>query len=218
MPLIVGGQQIQTSYETLDWINNPDKIKNVVTVGKHGGPRSHTFQTPVGVCLHNFTGSRQVIVAPGKGSEVRSFAVARMFANPKGRKASCHLIITAAGRVLCLADLKQHKTFHAGLCNDWSIGIEIQKDKDFKMYEACLDTAVEVCEDLHNIFSIPKIIPADNKNSLVVEEGFMPMITKVKPYKGFFGHRNCSTNRGPGDPGNTIFERLLLKGWTLQKY
>lgn len=218
MALIIDGQQIQTSYESLDFINNPDKIRNVVTIGKHGGPRPSTFPDPVGVCLHNFTGSRNTIVVPGKGSEVRSFAVARMFANPNGRKASCHLIITAAGRVLCLADLKKHKTWHAGTANDWSIGIEIQKDKDFKMYEACLDTTVEVCEDLYNLFSIPKIIPADNKNPLVVEEGFIPSITKVKPYKGFFGHRNCSTNRGPGDPGNAIFERLLNNGWTLQKY
>lgn len=218
MGLIVDGVDIPTKYECLNWITNPREIKNVVTVGKHGKPRPPEYPDPLGVCLHNFTGTRKLIVESAPRSEARSFAVARMFANPNGRKASCHLIVTAASRVLQLADLKKHTTFHAGMCNGWSLGIESQKDKDYVMTEPCIDTTVDLCIDLANIFNIPKVIPADDRDPFRAEDKVIASINKTHPYYGFFGHRNCSVNRGPGDPGDVIFERLLAKGWTLKKY
>jgi hypothetical protein len=148
---------------------------------------------------------------PGAGPDLgKEFDVNKFWTTERTVQSGAHLIIDVDGSVGCVADLEEEKMYHAGQrgINDRSIGIEIYQLEDGGIYEASLDTAVKLCNALAAIFGIQKQVhlPYAKKAIKRLETGGEDCV-------GFFGHRDVSNNRGFGDPGDLIFEKLKAAGY-----
>jgi hypothetical protein len=95
--------------------------------------------------------------------------------------------------------------------NPWTVGIELVQESDGTIYRPQLDVLVWVCEVLCDHFGIPHRVPARNGVPTV---GVVERLTgKHGSWGGVFGHRNQTTNRGVGDPGDHVFRALLAAGY-----
>jgi len=148
------------------------------------------------------------LVKPGFGP---STDVARRIArlwSTDGRNAGAHVSIDSDGAVCCHCDLLVDAAYHAGKVNQRSIGIEIFQELDGTVYEEQLGRCVEVVDWLTRRFKIQRQFPTVGK---------MKVIDRVasggKGVVGVVGHCHASGNRGPGDPGAAIFQRLAATGY-----
>lgn len=122
--------------------------------------------------------------------------------------AGAHLVIDADGTVTCHCDLLTEAAYHAGIENEFSIGIEIFQEADGSIYEVQLQTVVSLCDELTEIFGIQRQMPEE-----------VDCIARFKNPKvlarlvGIFGHRHFTTDRGRGDPGDAVFEALAMAGY-----
>jgi hypothetical protein len=118
-----------------------------------------------------------------------------------------HMVCDFDGSWLCLADLAAECAYHATTVNDVSIGIEICQGRDAEMYEGQLDSVVAMVDFLTARFGIQRQIPHAYTGPIPrLEEGGANCV-------GVFGHRDQTDNRGPGDPGDAIMERLAAAGY-----
>lgn len=150
-------------------------------------------------------------ILPGIGPDTNvEERIARLWSTDD-RGAGAHLSVDHDGSIGCHADLQLDATMHAGLMNDVSIGIEIYQGRDAEMYEEQLNVVVQLVDWLTRRFQIQRQVPAAYFRQPIprLEEG-------GKDCVGVFGHRDCSANRGAGDPGNTIMamlQRASYESW-----
>lgn len=114
--------------------------------------------------------------------------------------AGAHLVVDYDGTMVNGADLLREVSYHAGAVNGDSIGVEIVQGADAQLYEGQLAAVVALCEWLAKHFGLPR--------------------TAQYPYRGpgkavasFCGHRDVSSSRGKGDPGDAVMERLVAAGF-----
>jgi hypothetical protein len=124
------------------------------------------------------------------------------------RKAGAHLIADHDASWVCTCDLQEHSAFHAGNVNNVTIGIEIYQGNDAELYETQLLSVVHMVDFLTRTFSIQRQIHWPYKRH-AIKRGLRRGIDMV----GIYGHRDCSNNRGRGDPGDAIFEILNDHGY-----
>lgn len=131
---------------------------------------------------------------------------------PDGRVGGAGLIIDADGTVLCLCDLLETAAYHCVGLNQRSVGIEVTQQGDSSLYRRQLDVVVAVCDVLAVEFDLPKTVamPWTGCRAKYVDGGYVGGLDGI----GFIGHRDASTNRGFGDPGDFIMQALVDAGWT----
>jgi hypothetical protein len=147
-------------------------------------------------------------ILPGLGPDTDlDNRIARLWSTD-GRNAGAHLAVDHDGAVSCHADLQTEAAFHAGAVNDVSIGIEIYQGGRGELYAGQLDAVVVFCDWLTRRFGIQRQIPHGYQGRPIarLERG-------AKDYVGLFGHRDCSDNRGAGDPGDAVFAFLYRAGY-----
>jgi hypothetical protein len=159
------------------------------------------------VIMHTTKGIKTQVkkgVGPDTKLEER---IARLWSTD-GRHAGAHLSIDWDCTVGCHADLVQDAAYHAGCINEFSIGIELFQDKQGTLYSSQLKTAVIVVEWLCKRFQIQRqmLPPSYDKVHPRLQSGGSNCV-------GVFGHRHVTTDRGPGDPGDHIFEWLEREGF-----
>lgn len=124
--------------------------------------------------------------------------------------AGAHLVVDYDGRIYCCADLALEAAYHAGLANGASIGIEMMQGMDACLYEGQLDATVALVEFLCLRFGIAHKIPKAYEGRPV------PALTgRLDGISGVFGHRDLTSNRGRGDPGDAVMNRLASAGFQL---
>lgn len=125
-----------------------------------------------------------------------------------GRNAGAHLVVDHDGSVACCCDLQIEAAYHATVVNDRSIGIEIYQGQAGELYVAQLQAVVDLCDWLTRRFAIQRQTPHRYAGGPLarLERGGQDCV-------GVFGHRDVTSNRGPGDPGSTIFEMLAQAGY-----
>lgn len=126
-----------------------------------------------------------------------------------GRSASAHLLVDCDGSAACMADLSTQFTYHAAQheVNQISIGIEIFQSTAAELYEGQLDAVVLLVDYLTRRFGIQRQFhsPYHNRPVTRLAAGELDVI-------GNYGHRDVSGNRGFGDPGDYVFEKLAAAG------
>jgi len=125
-----------------------------------------------------------------------------------GRAGGAHLVVDFDGAVTCHADLQTTAAYHAGAANQVSIGIEIYQGAGGELYEGQLEVVVALVDWLTRRFGIQRQTPAAYAGAPIdrLEAG-------GRDFVGVFGHRDCSGNRGAGDPGDEIFRMLWVAGY-----
>lgn len=138
---------------------------------------------------------------------------------------AAHLVVDTNGDVVCLCDLATTEAYHAEGCNPWSIGIEMYQLGDGGIYQATLEATCRlVCaltmsgQSGAGLFPIPAQIPRGaypNRPLRRMESGTGQTRKQLggEHMPGVFGHRDNTERRGRGDPGDSIFARLLAAGF-----
>jgi hypothetical protein len=167
-----------------------------------------------GIVLHTTKGipggrdQRAQEIRPGLGAPVGAGLRTARFWSGDGRNAGAHLVVDFDGSVACLADLQTEAAYHAGEVNEVTIGIEIYQGGAAELYAGQLDVVVALLDWLTARFGIQRQMPLAGKRDLVRR-----IAVGAKDVVGIYGHRHVTTNRGPGDPGDAVFERLARAGY-----
>lgn len=203
--IVVDGRRIEIpGVPSICWDDDP----TVRMTKQSGAPRGRIWVR--NVVLHTTRGI-PVKLIKGKGHESGGAKNnARYWARHNGFSGA-HLVVDYNGLVVCTADLVREKTWHATSVNDVSVGIEIVQGKDGEVYEGQLEDVVTLCDTLadESVLAIQRQFHAPYRRGRIVNR----FATGAKDVVGFYGHRDQTNNKGPGDPGDFIFQFLERAGY-----
>jgi len=147
-------------------------------------------------------------ILPGLGAPVGAGKRSASCWSVDGRAGGAHLVVDFDGALTCHADLQETAAYHAGAVNQVSIGIEIYQGAGGELYAGQLDAVVVLVDWLTRRFGIQRQTPAAYAGRPVerLEAG-------GRDFVGVFGHRDCSSNRGAGDPGDEVMRLLWAAGY-----
>jgi hypothetical protein len=202
--LIVDGQRVETpGLETISWLDDP-KVPRV----KDG--RRRVPQSARAIVLHTVHGKLGPLSDVPSVPSVRAERYARYQAGT-AREVSWHLTVDTDGTIVQSADVAAWTCWHATAVNGWTVGIELVQEADGTVYRPQLAAVVALCDLLCARLAIERRVPARNGVPIV---GVVPRLTGTDgPWSGVFGHRNQTRQRGPGDPGSSVFLALLAAGY-----
>lgn len=147
-------------------------------------------------------------VLTGRGAPVNAGERVALYWSRDGRQAGAHLVVDHDGTVACCVDLLTEAAYHAGPVNTVSIGIELYQGGRGELYVGQLEAAVALVDWLTQRLGIQRQIPDRYLGGPIrrLELGGQDCI-------GVFGHRDVTSNRGPGDPGSAVFDALARAGY-----
>ena len=161
------------------------------------------------IVVHATGGYAHQHIKTGAGPGGRAKAVAEFWRGDPVHSGA-HVVVDADGSVACLADLATVCAYHATVSNDWSIGIEMVQMPDGGIYEATFDSTVKVLGVIADHFGISRQFACDAYTGHPIAR----LLDGGPHVVGAYGHRNNTEQRGWGDPGDEIWRRLALDGWT----
>lgn len=195
-------------FEILNYAQHPTDVPIVRDGKRRAVP-------PTAITLHTVHGKLGPL-RPGKKASAKAEAYAKYQARTP-REVSWHFTLDTDGTVVQSADPVRWLAWHAGHVNGWTVGIELVQDDDGALYDFQLEVCARFLGVLCDRLGIPRRFLADAhgaplrgpvKSLQPVSEGGL-----AKQWPGVFGHRNVTTNRGPGDPGDHVFEALRRAGF-----
>lgn len=225
----------------IDGVLVPVSGLNIISPASHGGPtacqlghddyRMRPTTWVRQLILHSTSGKWPQRIIPGTGPRGHAIDILDMWrgADHGGGErihSAAQLVIDHNGDVYCAADLQLHEALHAEGSNPWSIGIEGCTTADGSIYEAMLFAYIKLVLALtlsgvpgSGLFPIPLQIPKQpyrNRPLRGMETGSGPTHDRHQiggpMMVGVFGHRDNTSERGFGDPGNEIMNRLVAAG------
>jgi len=159
------------------------------------------------VCLHTTRGAWPQPILDGIGRAGDAAEANVRYWSRSGSSAGAHLVVDLDGTVVCTADLALEATYHATSVNDVSIGIEIVQRSDGALFAGQLDRVVRLVDWITARFGIARQIPAAWHGPVRrLEAGGRDVV-------GVYGHRDQTVQKGRGDPGDAVFEKLAAAGY-----
>lgn len=212
MSVIVNGQPEEIpGLRTRSWMDDA-RIKRL----RPGEDcRRRITKWPRGIVLHTTKGipggqdRRPQVLRPGLGPNVDAGVRCTRYWSGNGKAGGAHLIVDQDGEITCCADLLLDVAYHAGIVNEVTIGVEIYQGSDAELYEDQLGYVVKLCDWLTRRFGIQRQIPSAYRGGPLKRL----VQTAGKDFVGVYGHRDCDANRGQGDPGSFVFDRLRTAGY-----
>jgi hypothetical protein len=202
---ILGGKPLETpGLETKNWTDPgvPEATD-----------RNHRPKPPQAVVVHTVHGIRGPL-KPGLRTSQRAEAYARYQATSP-RNVSWDFTVDTDGTIVQSNDPLVYATWQSGssLINNISMGFEMVQDEDGSLYEGQLDVVVKFLDFLTLHLGIQRQLP-----TLTGKPDFRKLSRMFGggaggDVYGIYGHRNCSHDRGFGDPGDWAFEALLKAGY-----
>lgn len=171
---------------------------------------------------------RPQVLLPGLGPDtsvgLRSAAYCRnnpdsVGKNGRARNGGHHLTFDGNGKVYCHMDLIRMVGYHGRSCNRYSIGIEIWQDgKTAGLWSGQLDAVVAFLDWLTR-----SVVTQKEELAPIQRQVHFPYLGRPisrlgegangRNVLGIYGHRDADDNRGAGDPGDFIFEKLIAAGY-----
>lgn len=131
---------------------------------------------------------------------------------------AAHLVVDSAGTVVCLADLALVTAYHAEASNPWSIGIEMVQGRDGSLRRATIDATARLVAAICDAVGIPEQMPRGPYRGAPLRR--MESVDTAGRHQlggpdcvGVFGHRDNTSARGRGDPGDAIWTALAALGF-----
>jgi N-acetylmuramoyl-L-alanine amidase-like protein len=183
-------------------------------------PRSTSWVRQI--ILHTTGGHwpQPILRNPGPGGHARQ--IAEMWSGrDRGGGDQIHsaaqIIVDFDGTVVCLCDLADVAAYHAEGSNDWSVGIEMSTTPGGGLYQATIDATVEILPVLCYELGIPFQIhwrPYTGAPLSRMELNMAGVRHQLggPDCVGIFGHRDNTSTRGGGDPGDAIYVALISAG------
>lgn len=169
------------------------------------------------VIVHTTGGRWPQPILPGQGPGGEAARYADIWQTDPTHSAA-HLVVDSAGTVACLADLVECTAYHAEASNRWSIGIEMVQGKDGSLHQATIDATARLVAAICDAIGIPEQMPrgpyhgAPLRHMEFVDAAGRRQIGGPG-YVGVFGHRDNTSARGRGDPGDAIWTALAARGF-----
>ena len=172
------------------------------------------------VMLHASRG-RSGVVVPGSRESDKAAKLVRYQVRSE-RDASWCITIGSAGDVWQQCDAATFATWHATVANQWSVGLELAQTADTPdLTQAQVDACVAVVRVLCEALRIPLRVPVvghDGDSWSVCNKPVRAWQSRkqggeARAVSGVLGHRNVTTSRGKGDPGDGVFLALLASGF-----
>jgi hypothetical protein len=218
--LIIGGKEVEVPGVPIR--NFKDEPKLALRVGKAPSDGETPRDFPVSLIVLHTTkgipgGSNKTpqTLRPGLGPDTKAEDRTANYWSTDPQNSGAHIVIDSDGSTACLADLKTVCAYHAGDrgVNHRSVGIEIYQEADADLYAGQLDVVVKIVDVLTIEFGIQRQIPHKymGKPAPRLDMG-------GKDCVGVIGHRDCSNQRGQGDPGDFIFDALEKAGYERVNY
>jgi hypothetical protein len=161
------------------------------------------------IILHTTKGDEPQIVRPMGGSPGLAEQTIRAWHSDR-RHAGAHLVISGDGSVFCVADLQQTATYHAESINEYSIGIELAQSAALEIWQFQIETLKRLLLWLTARFGIQRQYHAPY---LGEAHPVARLAAGGRDCVGVFGHRDQTTERGPGDPGDAVFTAMADLGF-----
>lgn len=171
---------------------------------------------------------RPQVLHPGLGPDTnvgeRSAAYCRnnpdsVGANGRARNGGHHLTFDGNGKLYCHMDLIRVVGYHGRACNRHSIGIEIWQDgRTAGLWEGQLAAVVAFLDWLTRSVVTQTGAPAPIQRQVHFPYLGRPISrlglgANGRNVVGIYGHRDADDNRGAGDPGDFIFQKLITAGY-----
>ncbi|HET9893208.1 MAG TPA: peptidoglycan recognition family protein [Mycobacterium sp.] len=169
------------------------------------------------VIVHSTGGDWPMPITPGAGPGGECPRYADIWQTDPAHSAA-HLVVDSAGTVACLADLATTTAYHAEGSNPWSVGIEMVQQRDGVVYQATIDACARLVAAICDAIGIPEQMPrgpyrgAPLARMEVVQNG-RRINTGGPDVVGVLGHRDNTSQRGRGDPGDAIWTALAALGF-----
>lgn len=211
MSLVVGGRREETPFRSLCWLDCPDlrlTLPEDGTVrrgwGTEEGPeiRAVVVHSTKGLPTHKRPIEQRVI--PGSGPPGAGLKVFAYWRKHGEDRAGAHVTVDPDGTICQGADLLSEAAFHAGDSgvNHVTIGVEVYQGDEGEFYQGQLDAWADFCLWLCQRFGLPL-----RAQFGYPRKGGRPL-SDPHLLRGVYGHRDCSPNRGWGDPGDAVFLAL----------
>jgi hypothetical protein len=164
------------------------------------------------------TDLRPQLIKPGLGASSGGGArIVASWTHDKKRPGGAHLVTDFDGKHYCCADLLTTAAYHAERANGCSVGHEvIQGHGQAELYEGQIAAAVQLCLWVCRLlptpiqWQIPK--PYSDKPVFRFATSLGSNTPPLTDVVGIVGHRDLTTNRGEGDPGNALMSELGRAG------
>jgi hypothetical protein len=193
-------------------------IRGVTSVvpWSHGGPawacldpgdyRARRTRWVRQIVVHTTKGIWPQTIRRGAGPDGRDRRVADYWHRDPEHSAA-HIVVDSDGSVACLTDLATTAAYHATTANDVSVGIEMHQEVDGSIYESVLNSTVATVLAICDAMLIADQFAADPYRAAPIQR-----LIDDDQFCGIYGHRNNTSRRGRGDPGDEIWHRLELAG------
>jgi len=213
--LIINGREVAVAGLTI--CNFRDEPRLALRVGRpdrhNDGQRRGSDAWVRLIVLHTTKGipggrdKRPQQIRPGLGKPTDAGLRTARFWSTDPTPSGAHLVVDHDGVVTQLADVQLVAAYHAGhkLVNADSVGIEMYQGADAELYEGQLEATARLVDALTLHLGIQRQIPDRYRGALKRFDR--------RHVVGIIGHRDVSDNRGPGDPGDAIFEVLARRGY-----
>lgn len=216
--LLFNGKRVDVpGYTVYNYVDKPTL--------RFSDPKDYGFRSTFwirGIVLHTRLGLYPQSIVPSTHTPWGFNGVSN--ASKDDRVASWHISIDEDGFVYCHLDLIKHKAYHAGQVNEYTIGIEMFQNTHGGITQKTLDACVAVCDAITKELSMQRQYATEKVkikrfaspfqgDSPTDKLAYLPEGRSGKDFVGIYGHRNCTSNRGQGDPGNLIFDELAKAGY-----
>lgn len=181
------------------------------------------------IIVHTTGGHWPQKLVPGAGKAGHAQQIADMWSGAdrgSGQRvhSAAQLIVDFDGSVACLCDLATAGAYHAEGSNPWSIGIEMSTYPDGSITEATLAATARLVDAMcYPMFPVPRQMPRGPYRNRPIDRmetgaGATRRNTGGPSCVGVFGHRDNTSERGAGDPGDLIWRELAAFGFERLDY
>lgn len=209
MSIVLKGQKIEIpGLVTRSYL---DGIPHIKLITDHS-PRTRWLQM---ICAHTHHGTKGKLL-PGVGPDTTiDDALARYQVNTK-LCVSWDYTVDQNGDVTVQSDPTKTCSWQAGQSgiNNRSLGLEMVQTRTGDVYEGQIGKTVLLIDALTALLGIQRVIVWDSSKN-APKTGIVKRLQEDGgiDFVGILGHRNCSKDRGPGDPGDYLFLALKAAGY-----
>lgn len=220
MSIVLNKKKIETVPgigSTVSWLDGNPKVKRCTLTDMK--PRTRTIR---GIVCHTHEGVRGLL-KEGVGPNTTIDERLAMYQVSTDRYVSWEYTHDLNGDVTWQNDPTEYYTFQAGSVNDVTFGFEMIQEliRDSKgnvisgnLYSGQLQSVVRMLDFLTLKLGIQRQIPWDTNNNRPIRGVISRIAAGGEDVVGIYGHRNV-TNKGEGDPGDSVFYALRDAGYEL---
>lgn len=212
MSLVINNKKFEVpNLVTKSWLDGDPKIKMITD-------RDPRRKRTRGIVLHTHEGILGDLL-PGVGPNTTLDERLAMYQVNTDRYVSWDGTVDLNGDITWQNDPCINYSWHGNHTNDVTLGIEIiqklRTGNKGDVFSEQLDKVVLLIDVLTYSLGIQRQIFWDKVNDKPVSGVIPRLVNDHRSFVGIYGHRNFTTNRGPGDPGDHIWYKLRDAGYEL---